>query len=183
MRRFFKPYPNESDSVKEAGEKGKKPVTLTWKFPRKSCPTSHLPVLSSNSQILKAFPKTLATEIKPTINTQQKKKEMRQEKQNKRGRKSNSVLIIYLRSFFGHTKCTKIERKKYTKEQKWWNHRAYNVRLPQFITTHDGYTCKAMTISRNKDWVKTVVSLLNLKLLILLSVLHMRKLQEVRSCI
>ena len=45
----------------------------------------HLPVLSSNSKILKAFPKSLATEMKPTINTQQKKKEMRQEKQNKRG--------------------------------------------------------------------------------------------------
>ena len=45
----------------------------------------HLPVLSSNSKILKAFPKTLPNEMKPTINTQQKKKEMRQEKQEKRG--------------------------------------------------------------------------------------------------
>ena len=45
----------------------------------------HPPVLSSNSKILKAYPNTLPNEMKPTINTQQKKKEIRQEKQEKRG--------------------------------------------------------------------------------------------------
>ena len=41
-------------------------VTLTWKFPWKSCPTTHLPFLSSNSKILKAFLKIFPTKMKPT---------------------------------------------------------------------------------------------------------------------
>ena len=47
-------------------EKAKKHVTLTRKFPRKSCFTTHLPFLSSNPKILKAFPKTFPTKMKPT---------------------------------------------------------------------------------------------------------------------
>ena len=35
----------------------KKLVTLTWKYSWKSCFTTHLPFLSSNPKILKAFPK------------------------------------------------------------------------------------------------------------------------------
>ena len=101
---IFQTMHNEPDSVKEGGEKAKKPVSeieepqgthkirlLIWKFPWKSCSTLHLPVLSSNSKILKAFPKTLLNEMKPTINTQQKKKEMRQEKQKKRGGEKATV--------------------------------------------------------------------------------------------
>ena len=64
VKRSFKPYQNERDSVKETGEKGKKNhVTLTPKFPWKSCFT-HLPFLSSNSKILKAFPKTIPSKVK-----------------------------------------------------------------------------------------------------------------------
>ena len=36
-------------------KKAKHHVTLTWKFPWKSCSTTHLPFLSSNPKILKAF--------------------------------------------------------------------------------------------------------------------------------
>ena len=41
-------------------------VTLTWKFPWKSCSTPHLPFLSSNPKILKAFLKAFPTEMKRT---------------------------------------------------------------------------------------------------------------------
>ena len=39
-------------------------VTLTQKLPWKSCFTTHLPFLSSNSKILKAFPKTIPSKVK-----------------------------------------------------------------------------------------------------------------------
>ena len=39
-------------------KKAKNHVTLTQKFPWKSCSSSYLPFLSSNPKILKAFPKT-----------------------------------------------------------------------------------------------------------------------------
>jgi len=42
----------------------KKHVTLTQKFPWKSCFATHLPFLSSNSKILKAFPKTIPSKVK-----------------------------------------------------------------------------------------------------------------------
>ena len=42
----------------------KKHVTLTQKLPWKSCFTIHLPFLSSNSKILKAFPKTIPSKVK-----------------------------------------------------------------------------------------------------------------------
>ena len=65
-------------------KKSKNHVTLTWKFPWKSCSTTHLPFLSSNPKILKAFLKTLPTKMKPTKCPAREKK-MRQEKQKKRG--------------------------------------------------------------------------------------------------
>ena len=40
--------------------------TLTWKSPWKSCSITHLPFLSPNPKILKAFLKTLPTKLKPT---------------------------------------------------------------------------------------------------------------------
>ena len=50
-------YQNEHDSEEETGENCKKKlVTLTFD-PWKSCFTTHLPFLSSNPKILKAFPK------------------------------------------------------------------------------------------------------------------------------
>ena len=54
VRRSFKPYQNEHGSVKEVGENH---VTLLRKFAWKSCSTTHLLFHSSNSKILKAFPK------------------------------------------------------------------------------------------------------------------------------
>ena len=47
-------------------KKAKHHVTLTLKFPWKSCPTTHLPSLSSNPKILKAFLKTFPIKMKPT---------------------------------------------------------------------------------------------------------------------
>ena len=57
---------NEHDSVKDAEKKANNHVTLTQKFPWKSCSSTHLPFLSSNPKILKAFPKTVPTKMNPT---------------------------------------------------------------------------------------------------------------------
>ena len=59
-------------------------ITLTWKFPWKSCCTAHLPFLLSNSKILKAFLKTFPTKMKATKCLAREKK-MRQEKRKTRG--------------------------------------------------------------------------------------------------
>ena len=59
-------------------------VTLTWKSSWKSCSIAHLPFLSPNPKILKAFLKTLPTKTKPTKCPAREKK-MRQEKRKKRG--------------------------------------------------------------------------------------------------
>ena len=59
-------------------------VTLTWKPPWKSCSITHLPFLSPNPKILKAFLKTLPTKMKPTKCPARGKK-MRQEKRKKKG--------------------------------------------------------------------------------------------------
>ena len=44
VKRSFKPYQNEHNSVKEAREKGKKCAMSTQQFPRKSCSPTHLHV-------------------------------------------------------------------------------------------------------------------------------------------
>ena len=49
-------------------------VTLTWKSPWKSCSITHLPFLSPNHKILKAFLKTLPTKMKPTKCSAREKK-------------------------------------------------------------------------------------------------------------
>ena len=64
--------------------KAKNHVTLTWKFPWKSCSTTRLPFLSSNSKILKAFLKKFLTKMKPT-KCPAKEKKRKQEKRKKRG--------------------------------------------------------------------------------------------------
>ena len=48
-------------------------VTLTWEFPWKSCSTTHLPLLSCNSKILKACLKSFPLKWR-LLNAQQKKK-------------------------------------------------------------------------------------------------------------
>ena len=53
------------DLLKENSEKNNH-VTLTQKFPWKSCSTTHLSFLSSNPKILKLSPKTFSTKMKLT---------------------------------------------------------------------------------------------------------------------
>ena len=53
---------------------------LTWKFPWKSCSTTHLAFLSSNRKILKAFLKTFPTKMKPTKCPAREKKWGKKEK-------------------------------------------------------------------------------------------------------
>ena len=67
-------------------KKQKNHLTLTRKFPWKSCFTTHPHFLSSNPKVLKAFPKTLPTKMKPT-KCPAKGKNIRQEKRKKRGGK------------------------------------------------------------------------------------------------
>ena len=59
-------------------KKAKNHVTLTWKFPCKSCSITHLPFLLYNPKVVKAFLKTFPTKMKPT-------KCPAKEKQKKRG--------------------------------------------------------------------------------------------------
>ena len=47
-------------------KEAKNHVTLTWKSPRKSSSIAHIPFLSPNPKILKAFLKSLPTKTKPT---------------------------------------------------------------------------------------------------------------------
>ena len=49
------------------------PETGALKFPWKPCSNTHLPFLSSDPKILRAFPKPFPTKLKP-LNAQQKKK-------------------------------------------------------------------------------------------------------------
>ena len=61
-------------------------VTLTWKFPWKSCSTTHLPFISSNLKILKAFLKTFPTKMKHTKCPARKAKK-------KGGRREREILL------------------------------------------------------------------------------------------
>ena len=65
-------------------KKDKNHVTLTWKSPWKSCSIAHLPFLSPNPKILKAFLKILPAKMKPAKCPAREKK-MRQEKRKKKG--------------------------------------------------------------------------------------------------
>ena len=71
-------------------KKAKNHVTLTLKFPWKSWSTTHLPFLSSNPKILKAFVKTFRTKVKPTkCAVRGKKNEARKAK--KEGRRETKI--------------------------------------------------------------------------------------------
>ena len=68
VKRSFKSYQNEHNSVKDRGEKGKKPCNIDPKIAMKILfyyPPS-TPFLSSKPKILKAFLKTFPTKMKPT---------------------------------------------------------------------------------------------------------------------
>ena len=71
-------------------KKAKNHVTLTWKFPWKSCSTTQLPFLSSNPKILQAFLKTFATKIKPTKCPAREKKMWKEKGQKRGGEKEKS---------------------------------------------------------------------------------------------
>ena len=71
-------------------KKAKNHVTLTSKFPWKSCSTTHLPFLSSNPKILKAFLKTSPTKMKPAKCPASKKKIWRKKSKTRGGEKAKS---------------------------------------------------------------------------------------------
>ena len=74
VKRSFKPYQNEHDSVQESGEKGKKPCNIDLKI---------LPFFSSNPKIL-CFPKNFSHQNEAYLMLSKRKK-LRQEKQKERG--------------------------------------------------------------------------------------------------
>ena len=66
------------------GNKAENHVTLTQKFLWKPCFTTLLPFLSSNPKIVKAFPKTLPTKMKPSkCPAREKKKGKKSERRGK----------------------------------------------------------------------------------------------------
>ena len=77
-------------------KEAKNHVTFTWKSPWKSCSITHLPFLSPNPKILKAFLKTLPTKLKPTkCPAREKKNEARKAK--KEGRRESESQDCFLR--------------------------------------------------------------------------------------
>ena len=80
-------------------KEAKNHVTLTWKSPWKFCSIAHLPFLSPNPKILKAFLKTLPTKMKPTkCPAREKKNEARKAKKRgeERKRKVNVKTAVSL---------------------------------------------------------------------------------------
>ena len=71
----FKPYQNEHNSVKDTGEKGKKPWKIDQKIAKKI-----LFHYSPAPKILKAFLKTFPTKLRPTRCPAKEKNEERKEK-------------------------------------------------------------------------------------------------------
>ena len=66
VKRSFKQYQNEHNSLKDTGEKGKKPCNIDPKIAMKILFYYPLPLNSSNPKILKAFLKTFPSKMKPT---------------------------------------------------------------------------------------------------------------------
>ena len=97
FKRFFKLYQNEHDSVKETREQGRKPCNIDPKISVKTliCFTTLLPFLSSNPKIVKAFPKTLPTKMKPSKCPAREKKKARKAKEEgkKESEKKKSRLL------------------------------------------------------------------------------------------
>ena len=94
VKRYFKPYQNEPIQSRTPEKKAKNHVTLTLKFPRESCSTTHLPFLSSNPKILnmlKAFLKTFRTKMKPSKCPAREKKWGK--KRKKGGRRESEMLL------------------------------------------------------------------------------------------
>ena len=83
VKRSFKQYQNEHNSLKDTGEKGKKPCNIDPKIAMKILFYYPLPLNSSNPKILKAFLKTFPSKMKPT-KCPTKEKKMRQKRREER---------------------------------------------------------------------------------------------------
>ena len=70
-------------------------VTLTWKFPWKSCSTTHLPFISSNLKILNAFLKTFPTKMKHTKCPAREKK-WGKKSEKKRGGEKEKFCFLHM---------------------------------------------------------------------------------------
>ena len=95
MKKSFHPYQNEYDSVEKNGEKGKKKkknVTLTRKFPWKSCFTDHLS-FSKPKILLKGFSQKLFPSKWSLLNAELKKK--RGEEKKRQEKVKTAVLCHY----------------------------------------------------------------------------------------
>ena len=68
-------------------------VTLTWNFPWKSCFTTHLPFLSSNPKIPKAFLKTFRNKMKHTIIMPSKRKKWGKKSQERGQERKRKVSL------------------------------------------------------------------------------------------
>ena len=83
VKRCFKPYQNQYNSVKDTGEKGKKPCNIDPKIAMKILLYYPPTFPSSNPKILKALVKTFPTKMKPSKCATKEKR--RQEKRKKKG--------------------------------------------------------------------------------------------------
>ena len=98
FKRFFKLYQNEHDSVKETREQGRKPCNIDPKISVKTLFHYYtlLPFLSSNPKIVKAFPKTLPTKMKPSKCPVREKEKARKAKEGKKeSEKKKSRLLCH----------------------------------------------------------------------------------------
>ena len=71
-------------------KKAKKPCNIDLKIPWKTCSTAHLPFLSPNPKILKAFLKTFPTKMKPTKMPSKRKKNDARKPKKRGGEKEKS---------------------------------------------------------------------------------------------
>ena len=91
-------------------KEAKNHVTLTWKSPWKSCSIAHLPFLSRNPKIIKAFIKTIHTKMKPTKCPARKKKwgkksERRGEERKWKVKVKTAVSLLTPKSNFAFCVC------------------------------------------------------------------------------
>ena len=75
-------------------KKAKNHVTLTWKFPWKSCSTTHLPFLSPDPKILKGFLKTFLTKMKPTKCPARERKKKQGEERKRKVKVKTAVSLL-----------------------------------------------------------------------------------------
>ena len=81
-------------------KEAKNHVTRTWKSPWKSCSIAHLPFLSPNPKILKAFLKTIPTKMKPTkCPAREKKWGKKSEKRREERKRKVKVNLNQSRNF------------------------------------------------------------------------------------